>query len=178
MIKTVAVFCGSQLPKDPCHATSATLLGHKLAYTGRTLVYGGSNLGLMGLVSSAAMERGGEVVAVIPSHFSEAVINSQKVTRLERVASMAERKRRIMQQSDAFVALAGGIGTIDEVSEVMVANQLGLMDKPLIILNEHGYYDHWLQWLDMAKAEGMMRGDCGLAVADSVTHVMMLLAMQ
>lgn len=147
------------------------------------LVYGGSNLGLMGVVSGAALEAGGHVVGVIPTLFSEDIILSQTVTELVRVRTMGERKERILEMCDAFIALPGGIGTIDEVSEVMVANQLQIVDgkrlldgsyrqKPMILLNIDGYYDPFLEQMRVVKEEGLMRSDAGLVSAASVEEVL------
>lgn len=147
------------------------------------LVYGGSNLGLMGVVSGAALEAGGHVVGVIPTLFSEDIILSQTVTELVRVRTMGERKERILEMCDAFIALPGGIGTIDEVSEVMVANQLQIVDgkrlldgsyrqKPMILLNIDGYYNPFLEQMRVVKEEGLMRSDAGLVSAASVEEVL------
>ena len=172
MNKTIAVFCASSQPHTTAFTAAARQLGIRIASHGHTLVYGGSNLGLMGTVSSAALEAGGQVVGIIPTLFSEEIISSQRVSQLIRVGSMAERKERILAMSDAFVALPGGIGTIDEVSEVMVANQLQQMEKPIILLNLNGFYDPFLKQLEWIKAEGMMRANGGLIVATSVDECM------
>lgn len=179
----VAVFCASSQPQNPRFVDAAVALGRGLAQRGHTLLYGGSNLGLMGHVSSAAMDSGGRVVAVIPTLFSEEIINSQRVTELVRVRSMAERKEHLLAVADAFVALPGGIGTIDEVSEVMVMNQLQIVDgkrvmdgsyrqKPMILLNIDGFYDHFLEQLRVVKENGLMRSDAGLVAVDTVCEVL------
>ena len=178
----IAVFCGSSLPHNKEIVEAAAALGRRIAQEGHTLVYGGSNLGLMGVVSSAALEAGGHVVGVIPTLFSEDIILSQPVTELVRVRSMAERKERILEMCDAFIALPGGIGTIDEVSEVMVANQLQIVrgkrvldgshrTKPMILLNMNGYYDPFLEQMRLVKAEGLMRCDAGLVAAADVNEI-------
>ena len=128
-----------------------------MAQSGYELVYGGSNLGLMGEVSGAALEAGGRVVGVIPTLFGEAVIGSQPGVEVVRVGSMAERKVRIMAMADVFVALPGGIGTLDEVSEVMVANQLGQMSKPLYLLNMGGFFEPFLEQLRVMREAGFVR---------------------
>ena len=111
----ISVFCGATLPHNQEYTNVAKQLGQLIAQGGHTLLYGGSNLGLMGTVSSAVLEGGGHVVGVIPSFFTEEIILSQPVTELVRVASMAERKEYLIAHSDAFVALPGGIGTLDEM---------------------------------------------------------------
>ena len=192
----IAVFCGSSLPHNNKIISDSRELGRRIAQEGHTLVYGGSNLGLMGVVSGAALEAGGRVVGVIPNLFSDDIIHSQTVTELVRVRSMAERKERIMEACDAFIALPGGIGTIDEVSEVMVMNQLGLVrdrsganhqhwqrvldgsfrPKPMILLNIDGYFDPFLEQLRLVKEEGLMRSDAGLISVNSVEDIFKRLA--
>ena len=182
----ISVFCGASLPHNKEIVEAAAALGRRIAQEGHTLVYGGSNLGLMGVVSGAALEEGGRVVGVIPNLFSDDIIHSQRVTELVRVRSMAERKERILALCDAFIALPGGIGTIDEVSEVMVMNQLQIVDgqrvldgtyrtKPMILLNIDGYYNPFLEQLRLVKEEGLMRSDAGLMAASDVNEVFSLL---
>ena len=182
----ISVFCGASLPHNKEIVEAAAALGRRIAQEGHTLVYGGSNLGLMGVVSGAALEEGGRVVGVIPNLFSDDIIHSQRVTELVRVGSMAERKERIMEMCDAFVALPGGIGTIDEVSEVMVMNQLQIYDgqrvldgsyrsKPMILLNIDDYYNPFLEQLRLIKEEGLMRSDAGLVAAASVEDCLSIL---
>ena len=171
------------MPRNEKIVNASRDLGRQLAESGATLVYGGSNLGLMGVVSGAALEAGGHVVGVIPTLFSEDIILSQNVTELVRVGTMAERKERILAMCDAFIALPGGIGTIDEVSEVMVMNQLQIADgkrvldggyktKPMILLNLDGYYDPFLAQMRLVKEEGLMRSDAGLVSLNSVLEIL------
>lgn len=164
----IAVFCASSRPTVPTFFHVAEQLGIDIAQRGHTLVYGGSNLGLMGAVSTAALQAGGSVTAVIPTLFSEEVIASQVVTQLVRVSSMAERKEYIIAHSDAFIALPGGIGTLDEITEVMVANQLQHLGKPMILLNVDGFYDPFLAQLRLIQDRGLLRTDCGLRIASTV----------
>ena len=183
----IAVFCGSSLPRNKEIVEAAAVLGRRIAQEGHTLVYGGSNLGLMGVVSGAALEEGGRVVGVIPTLFSEEIIRSQRVTELVRVRSMAERKEYLIARSDAFVALPGGIGTLDEIAEVMVANQLQIVDgkrvldgtyrqKPMILLNIDGYFDPFLAQIQRAHDEGLMRTTAGLVAVSSVEEIFKRLA--
>ena len=182
----IAVFCGSSLPRNKGIVEAAAVLGRRIAQEGHTLVYGGSNLGLMGVVSGAALEACGRVIGVIPNLFSDDIIHSQRVTELVRVSTMAERKERILEMCDAFIALPGGIGTIDEVSEVMVMNQLQIVDghrildgtyrtKPMILLNIDGYYNPFLDQLRLVKEEGLMRSDAGLVSVKTVDDIFSIL---
>lgn len=157
----ISVFCGATLPHNKAYIDAARQLGRLIALEGHTLLYGGSNLGLMGVVSSAALAEGGTVVGVIPTLFSEEIILSQPVTQLVRVSSLAERKTYLLAHSDAFIALPGGIGTLDEVTEVMVANQLQHTNKPVMLINLDGYYDPFLQQLERFQTEGLMRSQTG-----------------
>ena len=163
------------MPRDEKYVEVARELGRQITLAGHTLVYGGSNLGLMGVVSGAALEEGGRVVAVIPTLFPEEIIQSQQVTETIRVKSMAERKERIIAMCDAFVALPGGIGTLDEVFEVAVANQLRRFSgravapaKPMMLLNTDGFYDSLLSQLTLMENEGLLHGDTGLKACPSV----------
>lgn len=151
----ISVFCGATLPRNPEYIHAARHLGQLLAQAGHTLLYGGSNLGLMGTVSGAVLEGGGRVVGVIPSFFTEEIILSQPVTELVRVATIAERKEYLIAHSDAFIALPGGIGTIDETFEVLVANQLGLCSKPMGLLNTLGFFNPQYDMLRRMEADGL-----------------------
>ena len=182
----ISVFCGASLPHSEQITEAARQLGRAIARGGHTLLYGGSNLGLMGAASGAALQEGGRVVGVIPTFFSDDIIHSQPVSELVRVRTLAERKEYLIAHSDAFVALPGGIGTLDEVLEVMVANQLGLVrdrsganqsqGKPMILLNLGGYYNPFLAQLDAMRAEGLLRSTAGLVAVGSVDGIFTHLA--
>ena len=182
----ISIFCGASLPHSEQITEAARQLGRAIARGGHTLLYGGSNLGLMGATSGAALQEGGRVVGVIPTFFSDDIIHSQPVSELVRVRTLAERKEYLIAHSDAFVALPGGIGTLDEVLEVMVANQLGLVrdrsganqsqGKPMILLNLGGYYNPFLAQLDAMRAEGLLRSAAGLVAVGSVDGIFTHLA--
>lgn len=178
----IAVFCGASMPRNEKYVEAARVLGRRIARAGHTIVYGGSNLGLMGVVSGAALEEGGRVVAVIPTLFPEEIIQSQQVSEIIRVRSMAERKERIIAMCDAFVALPGGIGTLDEMFEVAVANQLRRFGenadkpaKPMIMFDVDGFYSSLHSQLDLMRREGLLHGDCGLVSAATVEEIINLL---
>ena len=172
----ISVFCGASLPHSEQITEAARQLGRAIARGGHTLLYGGSNLGLMGVTSGAALQEGGRVVGVIPTFFSDDIIHSQPVSELVRVRTLAERKEYLIAHSDAFVALPGGIGTLDEVLEVMVANQLHHLGKPMILLNLGGYYNPFLAQLDAMRAEGLLRSAAGLVAVGSVDGIFTHLA--
>lgn len=142
---------------NPHFESAAQTLGRLIAQTGNTLVYGGSNKGYMGTVSSAVLDNGGKVIGIIPTFFSPEIIHSQEVTELVLVESLSQRKELMAERSDAFIAISGGIGTLDEVSEILAYNQLGRMDrvKPMGILNTDGFFTPLLEQFRIMKNEGL-----------------------
>jgi hypothetical protein len=157
MLKRICVFCGSSPGTDPVYAAAATALAAHLAGSGIGIVYGGSSLGLMGLVANAALARGGEVIGVIPRAMEAREIAHLGLSELRVVESMHERKALMAKLSDAFIALPGGFGTFDELCEILTWTQLGLQRGPCGILNIKGYYDHLLKMFDHATAEGFIK---------------------
>lgn len=153
----ICVFCGSTSGNRPSFAEGARALARALVADGHTLVYGGGNVGLMGVVSDAVMAAGGEVVGVIPHTLMEREIGHTGVSRLHVVDSMHERKALMADLSDAFVALPGGVGTFEELFEAITWTQLGLHRKPCGLLNVDGFYDGLLQFLDHAWTEGFIK---------------------
>lgn len=141
---SVAVFCGSRSGNDNLHETSARALGAGLAERDICLVYGGGGIGLMGAVASSALDRGGEVKGVIPEFMLKLEVGDLEGVDLELTDSMHNRKRRMFELADAFVAIAGGLGTLDELIEITTWKQLRLHDKPIIVLNEGGYWDNFV----------------------------------
>jgi len=138
---------------------AAALLGRPLAQAGIGLVYGGGNIGLMGVLADAALQQDGEVIGVIPDAMVSQERAHRGVTELRVVASMHERKALMADLSDAFIALPGGYGTFEEFCEVITWSQLGIHAKPCGLLNVHGYYDHLLGLFDLAVEEGFVRPD-------------------
>lgn len=137
----IAVFCGSKAGADPTHARSAELFGHEMAKRGIRLIYGGGRIGLMGLVARAVRDGGGQVTGVIPDFLMQLEVGDTENDVLEVTDSMHSRKLRMFELADAFVSLAGGLGTLDETIEIITWKQLRLHDKPIIVLNEGGYWD-------------------------------------
>jgi uncharacterized protein (TIGR00730 family) len=156
-VKRVCVFCGSSLGAKPAYLESARRLGEALARRGLGLVYGGASVGLMGVVADAALAAGGEVVGVIPRALQSKEIAHPRLTRLHVVGSMHERKARMVELSDAFVALPGGLGTLEEFAEVLTWAQLGLHRNPCGLLDVAGYYRPLTTFFDHAVAERFLR---------------------
>ncbi|MFZ5657594.1 MAG: TIGR00730 family Rossman fold protein [Pseudomonadota bacterium] len=147
-MKSVCVYCGSNSGARPVYAERAAELGRRLAADGLTVVYGGGNVGLMGIVADAALEAGGEVVGVIPEQLVNWEVAHRGLTRLEVVTDMHTRKARMFDLADAFVALPGGFGTLDEMFEMLTWRQLGLGDKPCAFLDVDGFWQPLIAMLD------------------------------
>jgi uncharacterized protein (TIGR00730 family) len=156
-MKAVCVFCGSNPGNHPAYAQAARALGAAIAQRGQTLVYGGAEVGLMGMVADAALAAGGQVVGIIPQALMDKEIGHKGLTRLEAVGSMHERKARMAELSDGFVNLPGGTGTLEEMFEVWTWGQLGFHAKPIGVLNVRGFYDPLLAFLDHQRDEGFVK---------------------
>lgn len=156
-MKSVCVFCGGNPGRNPAYLEAARSFGEQLARSGLALVYGGAQVGLMGAVADAALAHGGEVFGVIPEFIAAREIAHLGVTKLEVVSSMHERKAKMAERADAFVALPGGFGTLDEIFEILTWSQLGLHRKPCAVLNTAGYFDGLLSFLDHAAEEQLLR---------------------
>lgn len=158
-MKRVCVFCGSSSGRNGRYSEVARQVGRALARRGVGLVYGGSAIGLMGEVADAALQAGGEVIGVIPRALQLREIAHQGLTELEVVGSMHERKARMAELSEGFIALPGGMGTLEELAEVLTWAQLGLHARPCGLLDVDGYYQPLIAFLDHAVAEGFVRPD-------------------
>ena len=156
-MKSLCVFCGSSVGNDPRYLETARLLGTALAERGATLVYGGGRVGLMGALADAALLAGGKVIGVIPKLLLDREAGHKGLSELHVVDTMAQRKQMMGDLSDAFLTLPGGIGTLDELFEAWTWTSLGLQDKPSGLLNQEGYYDALLQFLDSTVKEGFLR---------------------
>jgi uncharacterized protein (TIGR00730 family) len=153
-IRSVAVFCGARTGTDPAHAEAARRLGAAIAEAGMTLIYGGGGVGLMGEVARAAVEAGGRVRGVIPEFLTRIERPYDALTELEVTGSMHTRKTRMYELADAFVTLSGGLGTLDETVEVLTWRQLGLHDKPIVILDIAGWARPFVALLEAVIAQG------------------------
>lgn len=155
----VCVFCGSRSgagERGPAYVDLAQRFGAALAQAGHVLVYGGASVGLMGIMADAALQAGGEVVGVIPRSLLDREVAHAGLTRQEVVPSLAARKTRMIELSQAFVVLPGGIGTMDELFEVWTMAQLGLHDTPILFLDLLGYYDRLWGFLEATVQEGFL----------------------
>lgn len=156
-MKRICVYCGSSMGRLEIYRQAAENFGKYLAEKKIDLVYGGSNVGIMKVIADSVLKHGGIVIGVMPTRLVEKEIDHQGLHEMHVVETMAERKALMFELSDAFVALPGGYGTLDELSEILTYNQLLISDKPLALLNINGYFDHLLQFLDHGVTEGFIR---------------------
>ncbi len=154
---TICLFCGSATGTNPAHADLARALGAETARRGWHLVYGGASIGLMGAAADAALAAGGQVTGVIPRTLLQREVAHRGLTKLVVTEGMHERKALMARLSDAFVALPGGFGTFEEVFEMVTWNQLGILRKPVILLDTDGYYDAVQALVDRAVDAGFIR---------------------
>lgn len=153
----ICVYCGSNQGADPAFRLAAQSLGEALARRGITLVYGGGHVGLMGALADAALAAGGEVIGVITDQLVQAEVAHSGLTSLELVADMHQRKARFEALADGFIALPGGFGTVEEVIELLTWNQLGLIRKPVVMLDVQHYWTKLFEWMDGAVEAGFVR---------------------
>ncbi|MEY4565713.1 MAG: hypothetical protein RLY14_683 [Planctomycetota bacterium] len=158
-MKSVCVFCGSSSGSKAIYREVAAAMGQAIAKRGMRLIYGAGNIGLMGIVADAAIKAGGEVIGVIPQFLVDKEVAHFGLTEMIIVNSMHERKARMADLADAFVALPGGFGTFEELCEVLTWSQLGLHNKPCGILNVANYYDPLLALFDHAVTERFLRSE-------------------
>ena len=156
-MKRICVYCGSNPGRNPEYTRAAKALGQLLASNGIGVVYGGASIGIMGTVADAALAGGSEVIGVIPSALATREVAHSGLTDLHVVDSMHQRKQKMADLSDGFVALPGGWGTLEEIFEVLTWAQLGFHDKPCGLLNVEGYYDHLKAFLGHAMDEEFVR---------------------
>ena len=153
----VCVFCGSSMGNDVRYQEAAAQLGEVLAQHDCTLYYGGANVGLMKIIADKMLEKGKRVVGIIPKLITDMEIAHEGVTEMIEVDSMSERKLMLINESDAFIAMPGGFGTLDELFEITVQNQLRISDKPVALYNTLNYYDSMIQFIDHAVSQGFIR---------------------
>jgi uncharacterized protein (TIGR00730 family) len=157
MLHTVCVFCAASPGVHPIYAQRAAAMGRYLAESGRRVVYGGGRTGLMGALADSALAAGGEVIGIMPRHLVDREVAHPGLTQLHVVASMHERKALLAELSDGFLAMPGGLGTMEELFEIWTWGQLGLHRKPYGLFEVHSFYAPLLAFLDHAVAAGFIR---------------------
>ena len=172
-VRNICVYCGSGLGTNPAYASAARILGKSLAEHGIGLVYGGGGLGLMGEVARATLDAGGRVTGIIPSFLTEKEHMLRDVDELVVTSDMHERKKLMFERSDAFVALPGGIGTLEELVEQLTWSQLGQHRKPIVMANIAGFWSPFLNLLAHMKGEAFIRNglDVSFTVVDSAAKI-------
>ncbi len=157
VIRSVCVYCGSSSRVEEVHKETARQVGRLLAERGITLVYGGGRVGLMGICADAALAAGGSVIGIIPGHIQRLEVQHTGLTELHVVETMHERKKLMFDRSDGFMVLAGGFGTLDETFEMVTWRQLGLHDKPIVLVDTDGYWQPVVQLADHMMRSGFVR---------------------
>ncbi|MEO8150111.1 MAG: TIGR00730 family Rossman fold protein [Bacteroidia bacterium] len=152
-MKSIAVFCGSSKGNDPIYTKVANELGKYLAQQKIGLVYGGGNIGLMGIIADAVLQSGGKVTGVIPHFLMKKEVGHTGLTELILVDTMHQRKQIMCDRADAFITMPGGFGSMDELFEILTWKQLGLHNKPIGVLNVNGYYDHLVALINHMNCE-------------------------
>jgi uncharacterized protein (TIGR00730 family) len=156
-LRRVCVFCGSSSGHDPVHREAATSMGRTLAAAGVEVVYGGGAVGLMGVIADAAMQAGGRVIGVLPKGLFSREVGHEAISEMHHTTTMHERKALMYELSDAFVALPGGLGTLDELFETLTWAQLGLHRKPVGLLDVDGYFADLLRFLRHTVSAGFVK---------------------
>ena len=155
-MKNISVFCGAHEGNNPRYAEDAKKIGETLAAKGINVVFGGGNVGLMKIVSDAALDNGVDALGIgLESLHNLELVNPRLKNQII-TKTLLDRKDEFMKRSDAFIVLPGGVGSLDELAEIMANNQLGLINKPVGLLNTEGYYDHLLSWMKKAVEEGFI----------------------
>jgi hypothetical protein len=155
----LCIYCGSSPGARASYAEAATTCGLALAQRGIALVYGGGNVGMMGMLADAVLDAAGQVIGVIPHHLADKELAHPRATTMHRVASMHERKQLMADLSDGFIAMPGGIGTLEELFETMTWLQLGLHRKPIGLLNVDGFFDAMLSFLDHMVEQRFLKAE-------------------
>ena len=153
----VCVFCGSSMGNDVRYQEAAAQLGEVLAQNNCTLYYGGGNVGLMKIIADKMLEKGKHVVGVMPNLILDMEIGHEGISQMIKTESMSERKTILINEAEAFIAMPGGFGTLDEFFEIIVLNQLRITDKPVALYNTLNYYDSMIQFIDHAVSQGFIR---------------------
>lgn len=156
-LKSICVYCGSSTSNEPGYIKAAETLGTELGQFGRNLVYGGASVGIMGAIADATLANGGEVLGIMPGSLVEKEVQHEGLTELVVVSSMHERKAKMVEAADGFIAMPGGFGTLDELFETLTWSQLGYHHKPIGLLNIQGYFDDLLRFLKGAVNKQLIK---------------------
>ncbi len=155
-MKNISIFCGAHEGKNPKYAQSAKIISEAISKKGINVVFGGGNVGLMKIISDTALDNGVEVLGISLKSLHALELANPRLNEIVVTDTLLNRKDEFMSRSDAFIVLPGGVGSLDELAEIMASNQLGIINKPVGILNTEGYYDHLLKWFDKAVEEGFI----------------------
>ena len=155
-MKNISIFCGAHEGKNPKYAQSAKIISEAIAKKGINVIFGGGNVGLMKIISDTALDNGVEVLGISLKSLHALELANPRLNEILVTDTLLDRKDEFMSRSDAFIVLPGGVGSLDELAEIMASNQLGIINKPVGILNTEGYYDHLLKWFDKAVEEGFI----------------------
>ena len=155
-MKNISIFCGAHEGKNPKYAQSAKIISEAIAKKGINVVFGGGNVGLMKIISDTALDNDVEVLGISLKSLHALELANPRLNEIVVTDTLVDRKDEFMSRSDAFIVLPGGVGSLDELAEIMASNQLGIINKPVGILNTEGYYDHLLKWFDKAVEEGFI----------------------
>ena len=155
----VCVFCGSSTGKDTHYAEATRKIGQLLAVSGHCLIYGGGNIGLMGIIADSVLSHGGKVIGVIPDFLMKREVGHVGLTELIVVNSMHERKKKMADLADVFIALPGGWGTLDELAEILTWRQLGLIHQPIGLLNVNSFFSPLISQMKIMSETGFLRSD-------------------
>jgi uncharacterized protein (TIGR00730 family) len=176
-MKNISIFCGAHEGKNPEYAKAAKSVAELIAKKGINVVFGGGNVGLMKVISDTALDNGVEVLGISLKSLHALELANPRLNNIVVSETLLNRKDEFMSRSDAFIVLPGGVGSLDELAEIMASNQLGIINKPVGILNTEGYYDHLLEWFNKAVNEGFISSENlkELLVSDSPEELVELI---
>ena len=176
-MKNISIFCGAHEGKNPEYAKAAKSVAELIAKKGINVVFGGGNVALMKVISDTALDNGVEVLGISLKSLHALELANPRLNNIVVSETLLNRKDEFMSRSDAFIVLPGGVGSLDELAEIMASNQLGIINKPVGILNTEGYYDHLLEWFNKAVNEGFISSENlkELLVSDSPEELVELI---
>ena len=158
-MKNISIFCGAHKGKNPEYAKAAKSIAELIAKKGINVVFGGGNVGLMKIISDTALDNGVEVLGISLESLHALELANPRLNEIVVSKTLLDRKDEFMSRSDAFIVLPGGVGSLDELAEIMASNQLGIINKPVGILNTDGYYDYLIKWFNKAVDEGFISSE-------------------